>query len=262
MNFKKFNIFASFENELLAVETTRNKDFFVNRPINYQGLNLAFHVEDDPEIVLQNRKLIAEKLNFEASSVRTMSLIHTNNVKIVDKNSPNIIDNCDALITNEKNIPLMVMVADCIPMMLFDKKNMVISVVHSGRNGTFLRIVSKVIQTMKSNFNSKAEDILVSFGSSIAFDCYEVSEDIGNICVKNFGNKFVKFENQKAFLNLPEINKSLVLSEGIPEKNIEVSSTCNHCDIENYFSYRKPDYLNHKIKNKNTGRFANIIMLK
>ncbi len=72
-----------------------------------------------------------------------MNQIHKNNIEIINSDSSKLIDNCDALITNEKNIPLLVMVADCIPILLYDKVKGVIAAIHAGRNSTFLNISEK-----------------------------------------------------------------------------------------------------------------------
>ena len=263
MNYKKFKIFEQFP-EITAVETQRNKELFENQSEispNYLGLNLAFHVNDDFKQVENNREILAKDLNFDLLNLKYMEQIHTDNIKIVNKNSPSLINECDAILTTERNLPLMVMVADCIPILIYDKNKQVIGAIHSGRNGTFLKIVSKTIQKMKKLYNSNPKDIFISFGSSIGFECYEVSEEIGNIFVQNFGKQFVKFKNNKALIDLPSINRELVLLEGIPAENIEISDTCNHCNVENYFSYRVPNLIYRKIKDQNTGRFANIIIL-
>ena len=51
-----------------------------------------------------------------------MNQIHSSNIIVVDENSPKLVDNCDSIITRSKNLPLMVMVADCIPILMFDDK--------------------------------------------------------------------------------------------------------------------------------------------
>lgn len=99
--------------------------------------NLAFHVEDLKESVIKNRTNLAKKYNFDLDKLYYMNQVHGNNVKIIDENSPNLIDNCDGIITNLKESTLMVMVADCIPILLFDKTKGVIAAVHAGRNSTF-----------------------------------------------------------------------------------------------------------------------------
>jgi YfiH family protein len=109
---------------------------------------------------------------------------HGDNIQTVNKNSPNEIKNCDALITNEKNLPIMVTVADCIPVLIYDEKKEVIAVVHSGRAGCFKHIVKKTIQKMEQQFSSNLKDIKVHLGPSIKKCCYEVGQEILD-CMNN-----------------------------------------------------------------------------
>ena len=84
--------------------------------------NLAYHVKDLKENVDKNRKNLSLKLGYENKDLVYMNQIHGNNVVIVDENSPKLIEDCDAIITSSKNLPLMVMVADCIPILMYDEK--------------------------------------------------------------------------------------------------------------------------------------------
>ena len=102
--------------------------------------NLAYHVGDIKENVDKNRQKLALKYDYKNEDLCYMNQIHSANVVVVDENSPKYIDNCDALVTNKKNLPLMVMVADCIPILMFDEVKGVIAAIHAGRNSTFLKI--------------------------------------------------------------------------------------------------------------------------
>lgn len=84
--------------------------------------NLAYHVQDDEKNVKTNRERLAIKYGFDNKKLIFMNQVHKDNIVIVDKNSKNLIDACDAIITKEKNLPLMVMVADCIPILMYDEK--------------------------------------------------------------------------------------------------------------------------------------------
>jgi len=75
---------------------------------------------------------------------------------------------------------------------------------------------------------------------------------LANICIKNFGRKYVFYKNDSYFLDLQQINKDLLLEKGVKEENIFISPICTHCDF-NYFSYRRQ---------KITGRFVGVIKLK
>lgn len=209
--------------------------------------NLAFHVEDNEINVIKNRKNLALKLGYNYEDLVYMNQIHSANIIVVDENSPKLVDNCDSIITRSKNLPLMVMVADCIPILMFDDKQGIIAAIHAGRNSTFLEISKKTAEVFIEKFSSNPEDINVVFGASIQKCCYEVSDELSKIVENSFGKKFV--ENN--YIDLQGINKKQLNDLGI--KNIEISNICTKCGDKPYFSYRK---------DKKTGRFAGIIILK
>ena len=209
--------------------------------------NLAFHVEDNEINVIKNRKNLALKLGYNYEDLVYMNQIHSANIIVVDENSPKLVDNCDSIITRSKNLPLMVMVADCIPILMFDSKQGIVAAIHAGRNSTFLEISKKTAEIFIEKFSSNPEDINVVFGASIQKCCYEVSEDLSKIVENSFGKEFV--ENN--YIDLQGINKKQLNDLGI--KNIEISNICTKCGDKSYFSYRK---------DKKTGRFAGIIILK
>lgn len=208
--------------------------------------NLAFHVGDIIENVEKNRENLAKKYSYKNEDMVYMNQIHSDNIVIVDEKSDKLIDNCDAIITNSKNLPLMVMVADCIPILLYDEKKSVISAIHAGRNSTFLEITKKTAQIFIDKFNSNPKDIRAVLGASIQKCCYEVSFEMAKIVESSFGKEFVEGRN----IDLQNINRKQLNDLGI--KNIEISDICTKCGTSNYFSYRK---------NSRTGRFAAIITL-
>ena len=209
--------------------------------------NLAFHVEDNEINVIKNRKNLALKLGYNYEDLVYMNQIHSANIIVVDENSPKLVDNCDSIITRSKNLPLMVMVADCIPILMFDDKQGIIAAIHAGRNSTFLEISKKTAEIFIEKFSSNPEDIRVILGASIQKCCYEVSDELSKIVENSFGKEFV--ENN--YIDLQGINKKQLNDLGI--KNIEISDICTKCGNKPYFSYRK---------DKKTGRFAGIIILK
>jgi len=211
-----------------------------------QDGNLAYHVGDKKSNVDNNRKLLSKKYDYDYKKLVSMNQVHGNNVEIVDLNSNKIIDNCDGLITNVKDLPLMVMVADCIPILLHDEKKGVIAALHAGRNSTFLKIVEVAINKMKENFDSNSLDIKAILGPSIQKCCYEVSDELINIVKTTFGSQFVNGKN----IDLQGINKSILIKNGVHK--IDVSTICTKCTSKVHYSYRKEP---------KTGRFAGIIKL-
>ena len=208
--------------------------------------NLAYHVNDIKENVDKNRESVALLMEYKNEDLVYMNQVHGNNVQIVDKNSPKLIENCDGLITKEKELPLMVMVADCIPILFFDEIQGVIAAVHAGRNSTFLKIAQITANKMINELGCNVNNIKVIMGPSIHICCYEVSDELVNIVKTSFGEKFCKGNN----IDLHGINVKLLEEVGI--RHIRISEICTKCSNEPFYSFRK---------NPQTGRFAGIIKL-
>lgn len=213
---------------------------------NIEDGNLAYHVNDIKENVDKNREAVALKVGYDNKDLVYMNQVHGNNVQMVDENSSKLIDNCDGIITKSKNLPLMVMVADCIPILFFDEIQGVIAAVHAGRNSTFLKIAQITANKMINEFACDKNNIKVIMGPSIQKCCYEVNDELAQIVKTSFGENFCK-EN---YIDLQGINIKLLEEVGI--KHISVSNICTKCSNEPFFSFRK---------NPKTGRFAGIIIL-
>jgi len=216
--------------------------------------NLAFHVNDNRSKVIQNHQNLALLLEYDVNLLVHMKQIHKTDIKIITE-----CDNfytpptCDALITDKKNTPLMVMVADCSPILFYDSQKEVIAVAHAGRAGAFGNIIASTLKSFRENFNSKAEDIFVSVGASIQSCCYEVGEEIVQEAKGlNLEYAIIKRDNSY-FLDISAILKRQLQNENILQNNIEFSDECSCCCDDKYFSYRTQ---------KHTGRFAGVISLK
>lgn len=206
--------------------------------------NIAFHVTNDHQSVEDNRAQVALKYGLNANNIYYMDQTHKDNIAIIDENSPKLTEDCDALITNLANSILMVMVADCIPILLKDEKKGVIAAIHAGRNSTFLQIAPKTVEKMVNIFGCEPKDIEAIMGPSIQKCCYEVSIELANIVQTSFGKQFEK----NRYIDLQGINKKLLQEVGV--ENIIISPVCTHCSNEDYFSYRL---------DKKCGRFAGLI---
>jgi hypothetical protein len=209
--------------------------------------NIAYHVGDKKENVDRARENLAKKYNYDNTKLCYMQQIHSNIVQLVEDDK--ILYKCDGLVTDKKNTPLMVMVADCIPILFYDKVKKVIGVAHAGRVGTFENISKNTIQSMQANFDCNSKDIVVTLGPSIQKCCYEVSLEIAEYTKKQFGEEFVENRN----IDLQGINKKQLLAMGIDETNIFISDICTRCSNEPYFSYRKDN---------KCGRFAGVLVIK
>ena len=183
--------------------------------------------------------------------------IHSNIVNKVDKDNIGQIIDGDAIITNEKNVPLLILTADCVPVVLVDKVNKAVGLVHAGWRGTYGKICSETLQSMKENYNTNTEDVVAIIGPSIGKCCYEVSYDLVekfSALLPNADEKIYEIRDEKYYLDLWEINTQILKEFGVLKSNIINMNICTSCNCDRFFSYRKHD--------KTTKRIGTFIEIK
>jgi YfiH family protein len=215
--------------------------------VPFDNFNLALHVDDDVKAVLRNRNLLAKELEMKSKNIAWMNQVHSDNIQIVVYGGETL--QTDGIITNRQGLVLLVLVADCIPILFYDPEREVVAAVHAGREGCFQNISGRMIQRFKKEFGSSPENIKVFLGPSIQKECYEVNENMIKKFKDGWGEEYIYASKN---LDLPLLNKNQLLQEGVLAENIKLSKICNHCD-KNYFSYRR---------HQKTGRFAGIIFLR
>ena len=159
--------------------------------------------------------------------------VHSSSVQIIDK--PGTYADTDALITISKNIYLIISVADCFPILVYDKVNMVVAAIHSGWRGTQKQILSHTLTKMISELNCKPENLYVFTGPGICEKHFEIGKEV----VKLFDSKYLNINNGKYFIDLKaNLSDQLSLLK-IPGENIEFSSLCTFHEKDYLHSYRR-----------------------
>ncbi|MCD5412168.1 MAG: peptidoglycan editing factor PgeF [Thermodesulfovibrionales bacterium] len=162
---------------------------------------------------------------------------HTDEVVVADYDfRPKI---ADAVVTKRKGILIGIQVADCVPILLYDKRMHVMGAVHAGWKGTAEGILKKTIKVKLDKFYSSPSDLVIAIGPSIGLCCYSVGHEVIEAVVRTTGkgDYFIK-KGEKYCLDLPAANKHQAISSGVPLENIWVSGECTSCLPEKYYSYR------------------------
>ena len=231
---------------------------FSNPP--YSSLNLGLHVGDDPENVLKNRSRLASTIGIPSNQFTIAKQIHSGHVTIISEelrgkgcsNYKEAIDATDAMVTNVQDICLIILVADCVPILFFDPLRRVIGVCHAGWHGTLKFVAQNTVSAMEKVFGSSPQDILVGIGPSIGPCCYEVGPEVISQVENIFHTKkeYILHESKdgKGYFDLWKANLKQLLHAGIEEKNIELAQKCTCHNPELFFSYRH--------KKGDTGRFC------
>ena len=252
---QKFYTFSNLSKQEQVMHLVTKKESFL--PYSF---SLALHTGENPEEIINNRMKIEQWLGNNSSlKFVVANQTHSNNVKVIDNNKEygwhtmqDAIEDCDALITNVPNTVLTILTADCVPILLYDKKCNIVAAIHAGWKGTAANIVKETINTMIKEFNINPQNLLAAIAPSIGKCCYEVDFNVAQHFLE-YEDAFTKNKN-KYMLDLPHINLQQLLKMGLKIENIEQSNICTSCNVDEYFSYRKESGC--------SGRFMSIIGLK
>jgi YfiH family protein len=161
----------------------------------------------------------------------------------------------DAIITRHVGIPIGVLTADCIPVVVYDPRLRVAGVIHAGRKGTALKIVSTTIQAMQKTYGCDPQDLLMEMGPGIGLCCYEVDQDCADpfkTLYPHLTDLIKPLPSGKFMLDLFSANKEDARMAGIDPENISETGFCTSCQVERFFSYRREG---------TTGRMLTVAML-
>jgi polyphenol oxidase len=211
----------------------------------YGSLNIGGGTGDDEKNVEENRRRILQALNIQQWIGGKQ--VHGDEVAQIVAADQDVGD-CDALITDRKNIGLMIKHSDCQAAIFYDPVHLAIANVHSGWRGNVKNIYHATIQKMGKTFGSKPEDLLIGISPSLGPNYAEF---------KNYKIEFPKelweFQLQPQYFDLWAIARHQLEMAGVLPHHIEIAEICTHSSAEDFFSYRR---------DKVTGRNATVVMIK
>lgn len=232
---------------LVAGMTTKNGGVS-NGP--YTSLNFGFHVGDDPENVLMNRKRLSRKLDFSLHDWVGAEQIHdvvirkvTNSDKGKGSDSyEESFKGTDGFYTNEQGILLTLCYADCVPLFFIAPEQRMIGTAHAGWKGTVKQIAVHMVEQWKQD-GIDPQQIYVTIGPCICKKCYIVDKrviDLVQNILEDVEQKTYNLIKEGQYeLDLREVNRQLLFKAGVPEENIFVTNYCSSCDESEFFSHRR-----------------------
>ena len=224
----------------------------------YKSLNCGVGSSDSKKNVLNNLKIVCKKINCSSKNLILLNQIHSNKFYFIDKNykfkKKKL--NGDALITNVKKIALGVLVADCVPILIYDKNLKIISAIHAGWKSVYKEIIKKVVKFLiKKGSNTK--NLVAVIGPSISEKSYEVQKDFKDKFLKKDKQSkfFFKIRKNKTYFGLNKYVYYHLKKLGI--KNLEIIKKNTFDPKNNFFSARR------SIQNKENdyGRNISVIMI-
>lgn len=230
------------------------------------SLNFGFITEDSPRAVIENRIRLCQYIRANPRSLTTGEQVHADRVAVVrgcDRGRGALdlstrLPGTDAMITNLPRTPLMVLVADCTAVGLYDPVKRAIGMAHAGWRGTAAGIAGKMVAGMRAEFGSRPEDLLAGISPSIGPCCYEVGREVVAAFQESYPEAgdhfFSRPKSGKPRLDLWQANLWQLVEAGIRNSNIEVAGKCTACHADTFYS--------HRAEGGRTGRFGAVIMLR
>lgn len=230
---------------------------------SYATLNMSYKVGDDPLAVSENRELLSKTIGMDLDRVVHVDQVHSDKVlELTAENTPfggGSLGEADGLITKEKGIPIMILVADCLPVLFFDPKNQAVGLAHAGWRGTVSHVAAKTLLAMGEAFGTKPEDVRAALGPCIGSCCYEVGGDVRDefAAVFPWGEEVLQSHSSDRWkLDLSGANARQLLEVGMKEENLIRSGLCTVQNIELFYSHRAE-----ASPEKPTGRVGVFMML-
>ena len=217
---------------------------------SYASLNLGLHVGDADTDVLENRRRAAAAMDADPGDFVFCRQAHGREVQVITtgdrgrgaRADADAIAGTDALVTSDPGVVLTVMVADCVPIALYDPVAHVLACVHAGWRGTVARVSEAAVETMRI-LGSRPENVIAGLGPAIAPDRYQVGEDVYQAAREGLGASAVQVIREdgtgKWLFDLWTANRLVLGEAGVPETSMHVAAIPTGADVGLFFSDRE-----------------------
>lgn len=215
----------------------------------YASFNCNAYCGDDDGAVHRNRELLCSLLPQQPDGLIIPHQTHGTEIRLINEDFVRcsaftrqaLLEGVDALVTHLPGQCICVSTADCIPVICYDRRLHIAAVIHAGWRGTAARIVGKTLHVMKQAYGSHAEDIAACLGPGISIGAFEVGDEVyGAFADAGFDmERIARQEYERWHIDLWEANRLLLMAEGVPEAQIEVSGICTYAHNDDFFSARR-----------------------
>lgn len=207
--------------------------------------NLGLHVGDDAQNVFANRRVLKETLHLPAEPV-WLEQTHSNRCIVAEKDTTR---QADAVITRDAKYPLLIMTADCLPILLCDRDGTEIAAIHAGWRG----LANGIIENTLAQMDCTPATMFAWIGPGICQNCFEVGDEVLHAFVKRYPFSEQSFQKNglRMQANLPKIAEQILKAQGV--SLVYHSNLCTVEQENQFYSYRRDG---------ETGRMASLIWFK
>jgi polyphenol oxidase len=178
--------------------------------------NVGLSHAPDPEPVLASRRDFARAVGTDSEALTVVGAVHGADVARVDE-PRGVVQGVDALVTDQRDVPLFATYADCYPIVLWDPQRRCAALAHAGWRGTAAQVAAAAVRKMADEYGSDPANIRAGIGPGICGRCYEVGEDVAS----RFDPRFLKPGRDDRFvLDLAAANRAQLEEAGVKEVHV------------------------------------------
>lgn len=213
-------------------------------PAPWQSLNFSVARGDAQERVHENRRRLADALDFDVAHIVRCQQVHGTRVCAVDKEQAGQVqEDADALVTAGTELPISLVFADCVPVLLYDAERHVVGICHAGWRGTVAGSARSTLETMQRVHKTNPAHVHVGIGPSIGPDSYEVGPEV--VAAAKAGLPYAeecllypRRSEGRAHFDLWRANQLQLEAAGVPASQIEIASIDTARNTQDFFSHR------------------------
>lgn len=214
------------------------------------SLNLGFNRPEPREIIESNYHALCDACGVDYSSLVLVNYVHGTNVKAVTAadcgrgicKGKEPLPPCDGIVTNDPNVTLFTLHADCAALFVVDPVKKAIGLAHAGWRGVFGRMGQKLADKLSECYGSDPKDLVAAISPCICKNCYEVSLELAQSFADEFGKECAVFNHknpEKAYIDIMLAAYKGFCDAGVPCSNISKMDFCTYEHSELFYSYRR-----------------------
>ena len=213
---------------------------------DFASLNLGANRGDDPAAVRENYRRLCALMGVGIDDVAVTKQVHGNLVRIVTEKDRHVCMGAvpyeaDGIVTKVKGLPILCMVADCVPVLLWDGEHGVAGAIHCGWRSSVTDTLKNALEQMRS-LGAEPACVHAAIGPSIGACCFETDDDVPQAIEAylsgNTEGLFTRRPDGKTLVDLRAANARRLVQLGLNPEHIDISHECTMCSHDKYWSHR------------------------
>lgn len=219
---------------------------------------------------------VAESIGVGPDNLVTLAQVHGREVIVVRKGGarPEGRPAADLLVSDDPDVALVVRAADCVPLLLADRRTGAVGAAHAGWRGTAAGAAGALVTAMTREFSSRPADLVAAIGPSIGVCCYEVGSDVVDAFAAAGHERYLidrwfpipwlprrgsrvaagAVDGPTLRFDISAANRDQLILAGLSDEKVHVSGLCTASNLDLFPSYRA--------EGSKTGRILGVIKVR